>query len=369
MGNTAPYVRKATYAGRLYDADHDKLSLRIQAHLNEAANYNQHEPNHKNYPEGAFPDDEVNPIPVIVDTTRPIRALVAPHSFRQSRQARIVTAFAYQHLNPVSLASIQTILVLHPHHFIRNNSKKEAAQQSFAPGVCLLSNARELETPLGNLTVDEALRQELLSLNTSNNIRFQLMTREIDEQEHSGELQFIWLAHCLKLAFRLDSCRVLPVMLGDLKTSHEIEIGNLLRPIVNRPSVLTVISTEFCQWGRSYNYQPWDTSMKPHEFVAKLDWHGIRLVQNLNAGAFAAYLLETDNPISGRHALAVWMRAAAASALFNNSGEEEEDVPLSIVCTKYAQSFQCQTLNDWSVSYAAIVATRTPAVAKNHDPA
>ena len=99
----------------------------------------------------------------------------------------------------------------------------------------------------------------------------------------------------------------------------------------------------------------------PHEFVAQLDWHGIRLVQELNAGAFAAYLLETDNPISGRHALAVWMRAAAAA--FGGSG-------LSIVCTKYAQSFQCQSLNDSSVSYAAIVATApTTTAAKNHDPA
>lgn len=351
MGNTAaaPYIRKAKYAGRLYPDDEDALTLQLQEHLHEA--------NQASLLTPTAPEDEKY-LPSLDD--RPVRALMAPHSFHHCEAARVVSAYAYKYLNPVSLRHVRTILVLHPHHFT-------VSDQPFAAGKCLLTNAVALETPLGHLTVDDHLRQEILSLSTDH---FMLLSKGVDEQEHSGELQYIWIAHCLKLAFQLDTIRVLPIMMGDLKTTDEIEIGTLLARILHRPHVLTVISTEFCRWGRHHHaasaadtsrhpnkklyYQPWDPSMKPHEFIAKLDWHGLHLIRDLQAAAFASYLLETENNISGRHAIAVWLRAMAASA--NN---DKDDNLLSVVCTKYAQSCACETPADASVSYAAVVATTT----------
>jgi len=332
--NAALYTRKAKYAGRLYSDDEDLLTEQIQGHLNEAI---------KNISSSVLPedrpDDEIRVDDQSQVVERTVRALIVPHSL-MADQSGSVAAYAYKHLNPITLSKIRTILILHPHH----------CNVQFAPGRCLLSNAGMLETPLGNLMVDDELRNEILGLSPE---RFYLMNQDIDEQEHSGEIQYPYLVHCLKLAHRLNDIAVLPVMVGNLKTMDEIAIGTLLRPVIGRPDVLTILSTDFCHWGSLYKYQPWDKSLPINDFIAKLDHHGMELIRLQEPGAFAAYLLETNNTICGRHALAVWLRAVWSPG--GRTGGTNSD--LSIQFVKYAQSKICWSPADSSVSYAAAVVT------------
>ena len=184
------------------------------------------------------------------------------------------------------------------------------------------------------------------------------MTASEDEQEHSGEMQYPYLACCIPSSNN-KNITVLPVMCGSLSTESEIFFGEKLREIIHRPEIITVVSTDFCHWGRRFDYQPTPndavnasdssrSSMPIHDFIEQMDRRGMDLIAAREPGAFAAYLKETRNTICGRHAVAVWLRAVAAS-----------DVHLSIDFVRYAQSSPSKTLSDSSVSYAAAVITTT----------
>ena len=207
------------------------------------------------------------------------------------------------------------------------------------------------------------------------------MTASQDEREHSGEMQYPYLAHCLqqqqqqpgsssRLPIR-DDIRCLPVMCGSLSTEAERAFGALLRDIIHRPHVLTVISTDFCHWGRRFDYQPTPTSLPTfldgkqeeklpiHEFIQQLDRRGMDLIAAQQPGAFAAYLKETRNTICGRHAVAVWLRAVADGTTTATTTGDGDDLTIDFV--QYAQSSPSKTMLDSSVSYAAAVVTAAAA--------
>jgi MEMO1 family protein len=235
---------------------------------------------------------------------------------------------------------------------------------------CAVSGASEIATPLGNLPVDDALRQELLRLQRGHH--FSIMTQAVDEAEHSGEMQYPYLAKVIAAGNNHNNnnnnnkkaIQVLPIMCGNLSVPKEAFYGNLLAKIIARPQVLCVISTDFCHWGRRFSYQPTATTsssdndgdddsggnnMEIHEFIQQLDHKGMEHIELQQPGAFAEYLKQTRNTICGRHAVQVWLHAVQ-----KNNAEREDPVQIQFV--KYAQSSPAKTLRDSSVSYASAVA-------------
>jgi AmmeMemoRadiSam system protein B len=208
---------------------------------------------------------------------------------------------------------------------------------------CAVSGADVLETPIGDLKVDDELRQQILKLSS----RFTIMKQKEDEEEHSGEMQYPFLAKVLE---GRENISVLPVMCGSLSTGQEELFGKLFSEIIARPDVLTVVSSDFCHWGSRFSYRPQsDNGIPIHQFIEQLDRRGMDLIQMQQPGAFADYLKETRNTICGRHAIAVWLRAVTASSKMN----------IAISFVKYAQSSKAETIGDSSVSYAAAVAIAT----------
>jgi predicted class III extradiol MEMO1 family dioxygenase len=74
-------------------------------------------------------------------------------------------------------------------------------------------------------------------------------------------------------------------MCGNLSATY----GHLLAPIMVRPEVLCVISTDFCHWGTRFHYQPTsqENTMPIHEFIQQLDQQGMQHISNQEPGAFA----------------------------------------------------------------------------------
>lgn len=266
-------------------------------------------------------------------TQRRLKAVICPHAGFSYSGA--TAAFSYQNVqeeleqNP----SITTILVLHPSHHV------------YLDG-CAISGATELETPLGNLTVDTSLREELLS--TGN---FSVMNQEVDENEHSGEMQYPFLALAAQNANALDRVQVLPVMVGSITNKSEAFFGKIFAPIIARPHVLCVISSDFMHWGSRFGYQPTLTCKPIHEHISDLDHQGMDLIQGQQPEAFAKYLKETKNTICGRHPISVWLQAVQV----NSSSDKEK---LDITFIKYDRSSLVMTLKDSSVSYASAVALK-----------
>ena len=266
-----------------------------------------------------------------------VRALIVPHAGYS--YSGPTAAYAYAALRQELARSdtpIRKILVLHPSHKLH------------LPQQCAVSQASILHTPLGDLRVDDELRHEILRLNHDSTSgatkqQFTVMSASDDEREHSGEMQYPYLACCIPTNKNIT---VLPVMCGSLSTESETFFGERLREIIHRPEIITIISTDFCHWGHRFDYQPTPNSSMPiHDFIEQMDRRGMDLIAAQEPGAFAMYLKETRNTICGRHAVAVWMRAVASNS------------SLSVDFVRYAQSSPSTTLSDSSVSYAAAVIT------------
>jgi AmmeMemoRadiSam system protein B len=233
------YIGKAYHAGLWYSYDKKTLDQELAGYLSD----------------------------VVMNSStieKGLRGIVCPHAGYS--YSRPTDAYSYsalcQELSKKE-SPIRTILVLHPSHHLYLER-------------CAVSCAHILETPMGKLTVNETLRQEILALGN-----FTYMEQ--------GEMQYPYIAKVRKDTQKTDSILVLPIMCGNLSTTKEAFYGKLLAPIMVRPEVLCVISTDFCHWGTRFHYQPTsqENTMPIHEFIQQLDQQGMQHISNQEPGAFA----------------------------------------------------------------------------------
>jgi len=184
-------------------------------------------------------------------------------------------AAGYRYLNPLTLRGVRTVVLLH------SPSSPSRRKKSAVTGADLL------ETPLGNLRVDTDLRDELFRVTTppppSSSQRnpgffFDILPKQVEEAEATAELHFPFLAHCLRTSNLLDQVRVLPIMIGEMKTSDEIAVGLALRRVFASRDVLVVLSTNLCHWGEPFRYRPvasvhnkWQENVSVEQVVSQLD--------------------------------------------------------------------------------------------------
>ena len=188
------------------------------------------------------------------------------------------------------------------------------------------------------------------------------MSQGVDEREHSGEMQYPFIAKIIQdleaqstSKHDIYDVKVLPIMLGAIKTSREESFGKLLAPFLSHECIFTVISSDFCHWGRRFSYTPKPSRDIPaainevYEYIEYLDKKGMDLITLQRPGAFADYFREYSNTICGRHPISVWLNAIVTN---KDSGNER----LTVRFVKYAQSEKAVTTEDHSVSYASAVA-------------
>jgi predicted class III extradiol MEMO1 family dioxygenase len=261
--NPQSYIREAYHAGSWYEDRPTELEATLTSFLSEATGKNS----------SAGPKIGIP------------RGVIVPHA--GYRYSGPTAAYAYSSLMEALLIDHDneasgtrsggdggmTIVVLHPSHHEYLNG-------------CAISGASLIQTPLGDLAVDEVLRSELLATG-----EFSVMRKETDEKEHSGEMQYPFIQKVVLDAKRLrprqqqkedsatgteqrhhhtgqeTSVRVLPIMVGAVHNSQEIHFGKVLAPFLSRPQVFTVISSDFCHWGRRFGYTP--TSPPDHIKVNK----------------------------------------------------------------------------------------------------
>lgn len=239
---------------------------------------------------------------------------------------------------------VQTVCVLHPSHHV------------YLDG-CAISSASTIMTPLHDFSVDSRLREELLQTN-----KFSLMSQTTDEQEHSGEMQYPFIAKAYldskQSLIDGDECSVciLPIMVGAISHSKEEVFGRVLSSFLARTNIFTVVSSDFCHWGRRFEYLPQPSPselprQEIYQFIEWLDRLGMDKIAAQEPGAFAVYLKKYKNTICGRHPIGVWLHALKIN---NESGVEK----MSLKFVQYSQSNPARSINDSSVSYASCIATK-----------
>lgn len=310
MSNSRNYVRRAQHAGSWYEDDEFQLNATLSRYLANAQ-----------------VDDT---------TTSPLRALIGPHAGYS--YSGPTAAWAYKALTQTLIKpgnNISTILVLHPSHHVHLDG-------------CAISNATVIETPIGNLKVNEALRADLLATN-----EFTLMSHTTDENEHSGELHYPYIAKACMDAGAMTTIQILPIMVGSIGETKEEHFGKLLAATIARQDIISVISTDFCHWGSRFRYQPCGSGTEPiFQYISNLDHRGMSLIELQQPGAFAAYIRETKNSICGRHPVAVWLHATR-----HNKAVGNEELQVKFI--RYEQSSQVKSMQDSSVSYASALARKT----------
>lgn len=207
---------------------------------------------------------------------------------------------------------------------------------------CALSSVRTYRTPLTDLTIDEAVYQELRETRL-----FEEMSLQADEDEHSIEMHLPFVAKVMEG----QSFTIVPILIGSLSPDKEALYGKLLAQYLAQPENLFVISSDFCHWGARFSYQFYDREWgEIHESIEKLDRMGMDVIETLKPEDFTSYLKKYGNTICGRHPIAVLMNAASE---MRKSPDLQPGTKISLNFLNYAQSSRCRHKSDSSVSYAS----------------
>lgn len=95
-------------------------------------------------------------------------------------------------------------------------------------------------------------------------------------------------------------------MVGDIPKDSLPLYGDILAKYFNDPETLFIVSTDFCHWGKSFDFTHlFKESIPIHESIEKLDRIGMDLIEKHDLKGFKAYFDTYKNTICGRMPLMV----------------------------------------------------------------
>ncbi|KAH0509839.1 Protein MEMO1 [Microtus ochrogaster] len=232
-------------------------------------------------------------------------------------------AHAYKQVDP---SVTRRIFILGPSHHVPLSR-------------CALSSVDIYRTPLYDLRIDQKIYGELWKTGM-----FERMSLQTDEDEHSIEMHLPYTAKAMES--HKDEFTIIPVLVGALSESKEQEFGKLFSKYLADPSNLFVVSSDFCHWGQRFRYSYYDESQgEIYRSIEHLDKMGMSIIEQLDPVSFSNYLKKYHNTICGRHPIGVLLNAITEL--------QKNGMNMSFSFLNYAQSSQCRSWQDSSVSYAA----------------
>lgn len=161
-----------------------------------------------------------------------------------------------------------------------------------------------------------------------------------DVNEHSLELHLPFVQR----VFGSHPFKIVPIIVGSISYKKEQMYGKLLSEYINDDETLFVISSDFCHWGMSFDYTPYDKSVSDSVsgYIKALDKQGMDIIEEQDGKKFVNYLKETNNTICGRHPITIFLEAL-----------KETGAKATTKFVNYAQSGEIRKKYDSSVSYAA----------------
>lgn len=288
-------LRRAKHAGSWYTNDARKLNAKLEEWLSK-----------------------VHP------TCRPAKAIIAPHA--GYTYCGSCGAHAYKQVDP---SKIKRIFILGPSHHM------------YLPG-CAITSLTQYQTPFYNLSVDTEVNSELYATG-----EFEKLDEADDEKEHSIELHLPYIAKVMES--KKDQFKIVPILVGGLKPEAEAKFGRILSKYLIKPENFFVISSDFCHWGKRFNYTFYDKSYGPIcQSIEALDRKGMEAIEKLDPKYFKEYIDKYHNTICGRHPIGVLLHAVEVMRQMNGVTH-----PWTLEFIHYSQSNSCYHAGDSSVSYAA----------------
>jgi AmmeMemoRadiSam system protein B len=212
------------------------------------------------------PDDQQNVI-----------GLISPHSCYTVCLRTAATG--YGRINP---DHFDTIILLGTCHYRQLNS-------------CLVSDAIIAKTPFGDLSIDTESCHRLCEHDF-----FDLMTKEIDDTEHSLEMQY----PLIKWVFGDRPIKLIPILVGTLNEEREKSIAATLRPLIKSDRTFFVISSDFTHWGEIFKYSKMASARKPLSQQFRLhDEKAQNVITQFNVDHFRFLIEETRGSICGCYSI------------------------------------------------------------------
>ncbi|OTB05684.1 hypothetical protein M426DRAFT_319673 [Hypoxylon sp. CI-4A] len=319
-------TREAEHANSWYDGDTDRLNQELDNYFSRVT-------------------DPLNgsnlPIPGA-------RVVIAPHAgYSYSGPC---AAWAYKCLD---LSKAKRVFVLGPSH-------------TYYLSGCALTSFAKLETPFGDLKIDEAVIQQLRDTG-----KFQDVPKNKDLDEHSLEMHFPYIYKRITQTFASEAeyPTIVPILIGDNNGPQEKEFGKLLVPYLKDPDNAFVVSSDFCHWGLRFSYTayapegkvdqleslgrrtPKPTNPPIHASIEKIDRLAMEAVESGDHDNFLGNLRHTRNTVCGRHPIGVVM-----AALEELAKEKPEEGKHRFNFVRYERSSDVKEISDSSVSYASAYA-------------
>lgn len=193
-----------------------------------------------------------------------------------------------------------------------------------------------------------------------------------DVSEHSLEMHLPYIYKRMEQTFASpdEFPVVVPLLIGDNDKREEKEVGKLLAPYLADPENAFVISSDFCHWGRRFDYAVYSPTAelgslrslsrsdrrvdgRPiHETIKMVDQLAMDAIETGRHDTFFDNLRETKNTVCGRHPIGVAM--AALEEVGKLRGEGEGKYKFKFV--QYQRSGLVEEPHDSSVSYGSAYA-------------
>lgn len=242
-----------------------------------------------------------------------VKAVISPHA-----GYRYCAETASHAFSTIDSSLYDRVIIMGPSH-------------RMALDYCTITEAASLQTPTGSMKIDP-IADELTS---NHKDLFRKLSIEASNREHSLELMLPWIDYI----FRGKTVTCVPIMVGHLDQNKLTKVVEILKPYINDPKTLLVISSDFTHWGRrfSYTYLP-EVQGEFWERISALDHGAMEAISSCDPTKFQDYIKKTKATICGRTPITIAMMALGK--------------PYRIDWPHYSQSSHVQYMDDSSVSYA-----------------
>ena len=288
-------VRYASHSGSWYEDNPMELSKELSKYLSNSKKYEEFQS---------------------------LKSIIVPHSGLV--YGGPVAAKAFINVNP---DNFDKVVIIGPSHY------------EYFKG-CALTSFSKFESPFGNVDVDTKTVKNLLE----DSKHFFSFPQSSDVQEHSIEMEIPFL----KYIFDKKPFKIIPMVIGDGNLKKNIELGKCLYDLYEEPKTLFVVSSDFCHWGRNFDYTYYDEKFKTiWESTQDLDRQALDIIGEMNTQKFDEYMKRTNNTICGSNPITIVL------SIIEEYKKKHQDKKISFDTAGYAQSSKAKSFNDSSVSYAA----------------
>ena len=288
-------IRYASHAGSWYDDNPKILSKDLSQYLSASKKYSEY---------------------------NSLKSIIVPHSGLE--YGGPVAAKAFININP---ENYDRAVILGPSHY------------EYFKG-CALTSFKKYETPFGDVDVDTSTIKNLLE----DSKHFFSFPQSCDVQEHSIEMEMPFL----KYIFDKKNFSIIPMVIGDGNLKKNIELGKCLYNLYEDPKTLFVISSDFCHWGKDFDYIYYNKKFKNiWESTEDLDKQALDIISEMDSQKFDEYIKKTKNTICGKNPITIVL------SIIEEYKKKHQDKKISFETAGYSQSEKAKSMNDSSVSYAA----------------